>query len=234
MTTEPLEHSFLGLLPTRAGDGRTMIGHVIVVRAGSGPDDTVAIWHLDTEGTRTGAWVEPAETALTDAGTARTLLTLCKQKALLAWDPVEAIDTLRRLEESAGVPATDWNANALALTDLLAEIADIRAAYTKRVAEEKAVKANIADLKWVIDLPDPLPHTIEDLERFAGTSPLVAPTQAATEALRISRMGGWAVQRWRETAVALGRPYLRVAFGSPTVLAPEWEARLADAYIGQR
>ena len=67
MATEPQEHSSLGLLPTRAGDGRTMIGHVIICRAGSGHDDAIAVWHLDTEGSRTGAWVKPAEMAMTDA-----------------------------------------------------------------------------------------------------------------------------------------------------------------------
>ncbi|MBB5801267.1 hypothetical protein F4560_001035 [Saccharothrix ecbatanensis] len=234
MTTEPLEHSSLGLLPTRAGDGRTMIGHVIVCRAGSGQDDAVAIWHLDTEGLKTGAWVKPAATALTEAETARSLLTLCKQKALLAWDPAEAVTTLRALEEVAGVPHTDWSACAVTLPGLLAEVADIRAAYTKRVAEEKATKKKIADLEWVIDLPDPLPATIEHFERLTGFGELIAPTAAATEALRISRLGGWVVQRWRETAVALGRAYLRATFGQPTVLAPRWEARLADAYISQR
>jgi len=234
MTTKPLEPSSLGLLPTRAGDGRTMVGHVIVCRAGSGQDDTIAIWHLDTEGMRTGAWVKPAATALTEAETARSLLNLCKQKALLAWAPSEAVNTLRALEEVAGVSRTDWSACAVAIPGLLAEVADIRAAYTKRVAEEKAVKKNILDLEWAIDLPTPLPTTIEHFERLTRLRELIAPTAAATEALRIARSGGWVVQRWRETAAALSRAYLRAAFGQPTVLAPKWEARLADAYISQR
>ncbi|WP_372470429.1 DUF6218 family protein [Saccharothrix luteola] len=46
-------------------------------------------------------------------------------------------------------------------------------------------------------------------------------------------MGGWVVQRRRETALALGRTYLRAGFGRPTVPAPEREARLADAYVGR-
>ncbi|MFD0204413.1 MULTISPECIES: DUF6218 family protein [Saccharothrix] len=234
MTAEPLEHSALGLLPTRAADGRTMIGHVIVCRAGAGQDDAIAVWHLDTEGSRTGAWVRPAATALTEPETARSLLDLCKRKALLAWDPAGAVRTLRELEQAAGVPQTDWSACAVAVRDLVAEVADIRAAYAKRVAEEKAGKKNIVDLDWAIALPEPMPATAEDFESFARFGELVAPSAAATEALRISRVGGWVVQRWRETVVALGRPYLRATFGPPTVLAPEWETRLADAYAHQR
>ncbi|MFT7837510.1 DUF6218 family protein [Saccharothrix sp. BKS2] len=237
MTTEPLERSSLGslgLLPTRTGDGRTMVGHVIVCRAGSGEDDTIALWHLDTEGLRTGAWVKPAAVALADAGTARSLLGLCERKALLAWGPTGAVTALRALEEVAGVAHTDRGACAVTIPELLAEIAGIRAAFAKRVAEEKAVKKSIVELEWAIDLPDPLPATVEQLERLTGFGELVAPTEAATEALRISRLGGWVVQRWRETAVALGRAYLRATFGQPTVLAPRWESRLADAYAGRR
>ncbi|MEU4768160.1 DUF6218 family protein [Actinosynnema sp. NPDC023794] len=230
MIAAPREHGSLGLPPTRAGDGRTMIGHVIVRRAGSGHDDAIAVWHLDTEGSRTGAWVKPTAMALTESGTARSLLNLCRQKALLDWDPAEAVKTLGALEEAAGDTRTDWAACAVTIPELLAEVADIRASYAKRVAEEKATKKNIVDLEWAIDLPDPLPSSVDHLERLAGFGELIAPTEAATEALRISRLGGWVVQRWRETALALGRTYLRASFGPPTVLAPKWEARLADAH----
>jgi hypothetical protein len=234
MTIEALQHSPLGLLPTRAGDGRTMIGHVIVCRARADEEDAVAIWHLSTEGLKTGAWVTSAAAAFADAETARSLLTRCTQRALLAWDPAEAITTLRALEEVADAPRTDWGACAVAIPDLLVEVADIRAAYTKRVAEEKATKKNIVDLDWPIDLPDPLPNTAEEFQRLARFAQLVAPTAAAAEALRISRLAEWLVQRWRENAVALGRrDYLRATFGQPTVLPPTWETRLADAYARQ-
>lgn len=232
---EALQHSPLGLLSTRAGDGRTMLGHVIVCRAGAGEDDAVAVWDLSTEGMRTGAWVKPASAAFTDADTARGILGLCARKALIAWNPGTAIETLRSLEEVAGVPRTDWGACALAIPELLADIAEARAAYAERVAEEKAGKKNIVDLEWATSLPDPVPDTPERLERFARLGDLSAPSPAATEALRTSRLAGWVVQRWRENAVVLGRrDYLRATFGGPTVLPPRWEARLADAYAHQR
>ncbi|RLK55181.1 DUF6218 family protein [Actinokineospora cianjurensis] len=234
MTTDQLKPGPLGLLSTRAGDGRTMIGHVVVCRAGSGQDDSIAVWHLDTEGTRTGAWVNPAAVALTEPETARLVLSLCKRKAVLAWDLAEVVELLRELEQTAGVASTNWGDCGVTLPVLLSEVAGIRASYAKRVAEEKASKKSIADLEWSIDLPDPLPATVEQLEHLARVGNLVAPTESATEALRISRLGGWIVQRWRETTVALGRSYLRETFGQPTVLAPMWEARLADAYAYQR
>jgi hypothetical protein len=234
MTVEALQHSPLGLLPTRAGDGRTMIGHVIVCRAGADGNDAVAVWHFSTEGLRTGAWVVPAARVFADAEAARSLLTRCTPRALLAWDPAEAITTLRALEDAAGAPRTDWAACAVAIPDALAEVADLRAAYTKRVAEEKATKKNIIDLDWPIGLPDPLPDTPDKLQRLARFGRLAAPTAAATEALRVSRLAEWVVQRWRENAVALGRrDYLRATFGQPTVLPPKWETRLADAYASQ-
>ncbi|SER66044.1 DUF6218 family protein [Actinokineospora terrae] len=234
MTTDQLKPGSLGLLSTRAGDGRTMIGHVVVCRAGSGQEESIAIWHLDTEGARTGAWVTPAAEAMTEPETSLRMLSLCKRKAVLAWDLAEAIETLRALEQVADVAPTNWNDCGVTLPELLSEVADTRTSYAKRVAEEKASKKSIADLEWSIDLPDPLPATVEQLEHLARVGNLVAPTESATEALRISRLGGWIVQRWRETTVALGRPYLRDTFGQPTVLAPTWEARLADAYAYQR
>ncbi|MBW4715591.1 hypothetical protein KZQ38_00335 [Saccharothrix sp. SC076] len=199
-----------------------MIGHVVVVRR----ESTLAVWHVDTEGLRTGAWDEP----VTDA---RRVLDRCRKRAVLTWDG----DTtaLEELEAAAGVGPTDWAARTCALPDLLAEIGRIRAAYQERIVAEQAVKKNVAPLEWQLGLPDPVPATAAELQELARLDPLPAPTPAATEALLISRLCAWVVQRWRETAVVLGRrDYLRAAFGQPTVLPPGWEAKLADAFAQER
>lgn len=231
MMTEPIANT-LALLANRAGDGRTMLGHVIVSRASQ--DDTVAIWHVDTEGTKTWAWAAPA-TVLTDAAEAQRLLAQCKRRAVIAWEPTEALKTLLMLEQTAEVQHTDWSTCAITIPDVMTEISDVRTAYRKRVADEKSTKKNVADLDWPPNLKLPLPGTAEELHDRTGFAPLVAPTAAATEALMLARLVGWLVERWHETAVALARrDYLRATFGKPTVLAPRWESRLADAYANQR
>ncbi len=234
MVIEAPQHSPLGLLPTRTGDGRTMIGHVVVARAEE-PDgqDILAIWQVDTEGLRTGAWVNPAADDLADAEAARKALARCRKRALLAWNPTDAIRTLNELEQVAEAPTTDWHARVCAIPELLAEIGSIRAAYQERIAQEQAVKKNVAPLEWQLAWPDPLPDSPEGLQQVARFAPLEAPTKAATDALLIGRLAAWVVQRWRETAVVLSRrDYLRSTFGQPTVLPPAWEAKLADAFAG--
>ncbi|MBB5954457.1 hypothetical protein FHS29_001027 [Saccharothrix tamanrassetensis] len=205
-----------------------MIGHVVVCRA---DDGTLAVWHVDTEGLRTAAWVENAEDVFADGEAARRVLLRCRKRGLLVWEPTGAIATLRELEAVAGIPGTDWEARVCAIPDLLAEIERIRAGYQERVAEEQAVKKNVAPLDWQLELPVPPPATPAELQELARFAPLTAPSAAATEALMIGQLCAWVVQRWRETAVVLGRrDYLRAAFGQPTVLPPAWEARLADAF----
>jgi hypothetical protein len=220
--TEPLS-----LLATRAGDRRTMIGHVIACRTES--PETIAIWHVDTEGAKTWAWV--TATGMTDPAEAKMLLAQCKQRAVVAWDPKETIRTLEILEQTAEADPVDWDSCSVAIPDLIAEIAQVRAAYRDRVGLEQAAKKNVADLDWPADFDNPLPSTSEDLYRLTGFAQFSAPTMAATEALMTARLVEWLVQQWRQTVVAVARrDYLRATFGGPTVLAPSWEARLADAY----
>ncbi|MET0236145.1 MAG: DUF6218 family protein [Kibdelosporangium sp.] len=229
MTSEPTAEP-LGLLATRAGDGRTMIGHVIVCR--SQPADTIAIWHVDTEGAKTWAWV--TTTGSTDRAEARLLLAQCKQRAIVGWDPLEAIEILRMLERTAGTNPVDWNACAIAIPDVMAEISRVRVAYQERVVLEQSVKKNVADLDWPSNLEGPLPGTPDELYRVTRFAHFDAPTVAATEALRTARLVEWLVQQWRRTVVAVARrDYLRATFGEPTVLPPLWEARLADAFAKQ-
>lgn len=217
---------------TRAGDGRTMIGHVVVCRGGGPGDvDALAVWHVDTGGARTGAWIVPVAEAFGDPAAARRLLASCRRRAVLAWDPADPIAILRELERTAAAPPEDWAASAVSIPFAPAEVASVRAACEKRVAEEQGRNKDIEDLEWEVALPDPLPGTPEELHRSTRQAVVVAPTRVATAALVTGRLAGWVVRRWRETAGALGRrDYLRAEFGEPTVLAPEWERRVADAY----
>ncbi|TQM83735.1 hypothetical protein FHX81_6162 [Saccharothrix saharensis] len=150
---------------------------------------------------------------------------------MLAWDPADPIAILRELERTAGATPGDWAASAVSIPFALAEVASVRAAYEKRVAEERSRNKDVMDLEWDVPLPDPLPGTPEELHRWTRQAVVVAPTRVATAALVTGRLAGWVVRRWRETANALGRrDYLRAEFGEPTVLAPEWERRVADAF----
>ncbi|NUT50454.1 MAG: hypothetical protein HOV94_24575, partial [Saccharothrix sp.] len=87
MAPDP-RHDPFGVAITRAGDGRAMIGHVVVCRGeGAAGEDAIAVWHVDTGGARTGAWIVPAAEALGEPATARRVLASCRWRAVLAWEP---------------------------------------------------------------------------------------------------------------------------------------------------
>lgn len=218
---------------TRTHDGRTMIGHVVVCR---GQDehggDAIAVWQVNAACVNTGAWVVPAATAFGDPSAARTVLGLCAQRALTAWDPAVTMPSLDALEGVAGAAARDWSATAVAVPEILVEIAGVRAAYDKRIAEERQHRKNITQAEWVVDIPDPVPATADGLREYAR---LVRPRGAfvVEEALLTASLLRWCRSRWQENMLVLGRrEYLQQHFGQPQLLPPVWEARLADANAG--
>jgi DNA polymerase III subunit epsilon len=220
--------------PTRADDGRTMIGHVIVSR-GADEDgvDVIAVWQVNTEGTSTAAWTVPAADALTDADFASGLLDRTAGRALAGWDVRAATELLTDLARVAGRVQRDWAASAVTVPSVLSEIATVRADYAKAVTEERQLKRNVAAVEWEVEVPDPLPLTPDGLRRHAGLArPPGAPVIG--EVLLTADLLRWSVARWQETMTVLGRrEYLQRTFGRPRQLPPGWEARLADAHAGR-
>jgi uncharacterized protein DUF6218 len=208
MTTDTLAGQLSAL------DGRAMIGHVVVCRAAG----EVAVVHVSAEGETTGEWTAPV---------GEPLLEHCAGRALLAWDPAEALAVVREWELAEG-RAVDLV--AITLPEVLAEVAEARTAYAEVVAEQQAAHLESGDLRWPVTLPDPLPASLEELRRRARFAPPADVPEALAQARLISGLGEWVVRRWQENVVALERrAYLRERFGEPSVLAPRWEARVADA-----
>lgn len=217
--------------PTRTRDGRTMIGHVVVCRgADRAGVDVVAVWQVNTACTGTGAWVVPAADALTNPEVARGLLNHCARRALTAWAPGATIPLLHALAQAAGTTPRDWAATAVTIPGVLADIAVVRAAYDKRIAEEREHRKNIVPANWAVDIPDPVPATADELREHARLVRL--PGGAATsDALLTAGLLRWSLSRWRENMIVLGRrKYLQESFGRPRLLPAAWETRLADAY----
>lgn len=218
---------------TRAHDGRTMIGHVVVWR---GQDehgsDVIAVWQVNTACASTGAWVMPSATAFSDPSAARKVLDLCAQRALTTWDPSAKLPILSALAQVAAVTTQDWAATAVAVPKILAEVAAVRAANDKRIAEERQHRKNIVQAEWMVDIPDPIPATAEEFREYAR---LVRPPGASAvgEALLTASLLRWCRLRWQENMLMLGRrEYLQQYFGRPRLLPAAWETRLADAYAG--
>jgi hypothetical protein len=203
------------LLPARTTDGRPVIGHVVVCRSAG----QVAVAHLGVDGVTTGEWVAPV---------GESLLEHCAGRALLAWDAAEAVAVVREWALADGL--TDVSPVTVTLSEVLAEVAEARTGYADVVAQQQAARLESGDLRWTVTLPDPLPATLEELRRRAR---FVVPSdvpEAVAQVRLICGLGEWVVRRWQENAVALEkREYLRAKFGEPSLLAPRWEERLADA-----
>jgi hypothetical protein len=224
-----------GPSPTRAHDGRTMIGHVVLCHGHDSTNhESVAVWHVNTDGIGTGAWIVPIILSDPDPAVARRILRLSLQRAVVAWEPAHTIALLTTLREAASVARPDWSDSAVALPDALGEIVLTRSAYEKQTVDEQLVKKHIVPIEWPVDLPDHAPATEDDLWT---ESRLVLPetSPVARAALRTTMLARWSVLRWQETMTALGRRiYLKQTFGPPCQLPPHWESRLADAYADNR
>lgn len=203
-----------------------MIGHFVLRHVVTDHENVVALWHVNTEGVNTGAWIVPAADAFADATTARRLVDLCADRVLIGWAPSAAL--VRELEAVAGTSPRRWV--ELSIPDALAEISDIRAACEKRVEEQRAENKAIVPLEWQIALPDPLPVTEEEMHRYAKFQPPSFAPGAAAGVLLACRLVRWAIQRWQETSVALERrSYLKEEFGEPDVFPPQWARAVTEA-----
>lgn len=203
-----------------------MIGHFVLHHVVTDHEDVVALWYVNADGVNTGAWIVPAEEAVTYRTTARRLLDLCADRLLIGWDP--SFDLVRRLESVAGTPPRRWV--AMSIPDALAEIGEIRAACEKRVEEHRAENPAIVPLEWQVDVPDPLPATEEEMHRYARLRPPSFAPGAAAGVLRACHLVRWTVRRWQETAAAMERrSYLKEEFGTPEVLPPHWFRAMTEA-----
>jgi hypothetical protein len=235
MTIDPAPSAGLTPAPTQTADGRTMIGHVVVCLGRNESDEpAVAVWHVNTAGTSVGAWVLPFDPAAPDPVVARTVLQLCLRRAVTAWDPAHTAVSLAEFEQAAHVEASPWLESAIALPELLDDISLTRSAYEKWTAAEQQVKKSVVAIEWPVDLPEHLATTAEGLSRqIRLTLPETSPV--GRDALLLSNLVGWAVQRWQESMTMLRRRrFLLREFGRPTQLSPRWETRLADAYADNR
>ena len=212
-----------------------MIGHAIVCE---GQDENgqpaVAVWHVNTAGASVGAWVMPLDLAKPEPIAARTILQLCLQRAITAWDTAQALSILTALEAAAGVVRRPWSESLIALPDMLEDIRLTRSAYEKQTAAERQMKKNIATIEWPVEIPPQIPASATDLQRVIRMA-LPNTSPVAHNALLTSNLVRWAVQRWEETMTALKRRrYLQRDFGVPSQLPLSWETRLADAYAHNR
>lgn len=235
MTIEDMPNPGLEPVPTKTTAGRTMIGHVVVCQGrDENYQEAIAVWHVNTVGASVGAWIVPFDLTKPESTAAHAILRLCLQRAVIAWEPAEALSILSALEAAADVPRCPWSESTVALPDMLEDIRLTRFAYEKRAAIERQAKRNIVSIDWPVKLPETLPATAMEFQQLIR---LVLPetNSAAHNTLLTSNLARWTLQRWQETANALKRRrYLQQEFGPPTQLPAIWETRLADAYVRNR
>jgi hypothetical protein len=216
--------------PLKSHDGRTMIGHVVVSNACAG---YVAVWHVDTAGNNTGAWIFRLDLARPDPAIAKQVLDLCLQRSVVAWDPAEPIALLERLAEAANVPVLSYADTAVALPEAVDLVVTTRSAYEKHTRDVR-LHRDVVDIQWPVGLPVLMPSTFDGMWHAVGLA--LPPTEPAAEhALMTCAVLRWTVRRWQETMTALSRRrHLQEEFGRPHTLPPVWESRLADAFERQR
>ncbi|MGW5052422.1 DUF6218 family protein [Actinokineospora sp. NPDC004072] len=205
-------------ITTRAVDGRTMVGHVVLCR----DDEFVAVWQVSADGLATGAWVVPVAEAFGEA--AGWLVSCCAQRAVIDVDTRDAVGTLNELRAAAGVGGAQ--PRVVSLVDGLAEISAIRTACAEAVAERKQAKG----VEWPVDLPAAAPTDLDGFRELARLPRPRADREIAAEALLRCALVGWVVQRWKETVTAVRRRSYLQELAVPALLPPRWEAVLCDAF----
>lgn len=215
----------------RTGDGRRMIGHVIVRRGlDTEGADVLAVWQIATDGSRTGAWVLPAGRVFDDPEAANRVLSLFRRRTVLDWDG-GGVRLVESLECVASAAAADWRPGAVVLPEVIDEIAVIREKLSARVDEMRATNKRIVAVDWRVDIPRPLPVTAAELRARTALAVPVTSSPIVHEVLELGVLAQWAVARWRETLnLVERRRYLREELGPLAALPPSWERRLADAY----
>jgi hypothetical protein len=190
-----------------------------VLASGIGAEgaESVAIWHVSSEGAPTGAWVRPQADVLADADHARALLVLLQGRAITGVPTVAVDDWLERLSAVAGLGDRGrwWKAHTFSSVDAFGEVVARRRAYEATVDAERARNKSVAVLTWPHDLPDDVGVAeLAELRQLAG---IACPegTPVVSEALTIVRVLGWLVVAWAETEdVKARRSYVRLKHGA--------------------
>lgn len=217
--------------PLRTGDGRTMIGHAIIER-GHDRDgiDSLAIWHVSTDGLRTGAWVVPSEKAFGDAATAERMLGILLRHAILTCGG-DSLTHVEGIETTAGAQPRPWRQDVVVLPEILAHIAITRTRLEAAVELRRKDNKRILPVAWKANIPQPVPATAAELRSLTQVHVPAVKSPVTHTALELAILTGWAIAQWQETLnVAARRSYLRDVLGPATALPPVWEARLANAF----
>lgn len=198
-----------------------------VVALGAGVDavESVAVWHVSSDGAPTGAWVRPQTEVLADGDGARRLLTLLEGRAITGTSLEAVDDWLERLSAVAGSGDRGrwWKACTFSPVEVFHETVARRRAYEATVSAERERNKSLAAVSWPHELSD---HTVvmdvADLRKLAG---IATPdgTPVVSEALAVSRLLNWLVAAWAEVEdVKARRTYVRVEHGAAEPLPPAW------------
>jgi hypothetical protein len=205
------------------------IGHAIV-REGLNErgESAVAVWHLTATGQPCGAWTVSTDSLADDPAAASLLLGLCTGRPLLAWDAGPARKTLVQLAEWAGAEAP--SRPEVLLSQVLAEVAEHRAAYDAAIEEHRStVKTKVEALAWQREIPQATSWA-EFVQDARVRSPK-AISPLAVDVLHLARAAVWVADLWRDTeTVRTRRRYLLDRFGPAAPLPPGWLATLTTAY----
>jgi hypothetical protein len=198
---------------------------VLALGVGAEGVESVAIWHVSSEGATAGAWVRVRADVLADADHARGLLVLLEGRAITGASPAAVDDWLERLSAVAGLGGRGrrWKGHTFSPVDAFGEIVARRKAYAATVNAERRRNKSVAVLTWPHDLPDNAGVTeFAELRQLAG---IACPegTPVVSEALTVARVLSWLAEVWAETEdVKARRSYVRLKHGAAEPLPPAW------------
>lgn len=198
---------------------------VLVFGIGTEGAESVAIWHVSSEGAPTGAWVRLRADVLAEADHARDLLVLLEGRAITGASSAAVDDWLDRLSAVAGLGGRGrwWKAQTFSPVDAFGEVVARREAYAATVNAERRRNKSVAALTWPHDLPDNAGVTeFAELRQLAG---IACPegTPVVSEALTVARVLSWLAEVWAETEdVKARRSYVRLKHGAAEPLPPAW------------
>ena len=210
-----------------------------VIAVGPGADDaeSVAVWHVSSDGAPTGAWVRPQAEVLADADHARRLLPLLEGRAITGASSEVVDDWLERLSGAAelGDRGTWWKGCGFSPVEAFCDVVAWRRTYETTVDAERERNNTVAALTWPHDLPDdPVVSDFAELRKLAG---IASPegTPVVSEALAVARVLSWLVTVWAETeGVKARRHYVRAKHGAAEPLPPTWLAAVRTAAGARR
>ncbi|GAB3803109.1 DUF6218 family protein [Micromonospora zhanjiangensis] len=194
-------------------------GHAVLA---AGEDESgsaaLAVWRLGATGQAVGAWVLSMSAVRRDNEEFQQVMNLIRDRSLVAWDADSPMEVIGRIAPE--LPASlveSLRRNVLLIPDLLAEIAEQRAAITLAADEyRRTASSKVAPLMWPTDIPSPAELRVVADEMQHPAAPVVA------KALGLSAGLARVAQLWQETEqVRARRRYLRT-LGDPQLLPPRW------------